>query len=434
MRIESIPLNIGRRRQVLFDLKESVSLTPEEKEEIWPWITNWFTNEKPNSYAPRFNTQRTNYRCIFHSKEVREPTGQGIRARSVRQPLEVPCPFTMAVIAHYSDDAKTITHYTIDRSSINNPCPDHTHDLDRVDMVKRCDGLRAIAHHRMSLMAPDAKANVVFHGMKALPRFEEAGGKYFTNSEVYHAGREFRKPTGSSKNGSQGGNDVKNDDSPAPSRSSQKKRKRSSPESVDGSSQATDTDQSTTTRTQITERDLEKLSSRPLDEIKQRRDYLYESMPAIDLVSRVKEILSKSQAMTQGAGVTTEDPLFNRVTALQRRYVRPRESGLAHIWQPLSGEDEMRRPLSAEPDDRRPDWTISHDGQPSVQEGLDDQSRPSERRASVSVGELMWTGLSSNPHRHAPSRPREHHVSKAGASSADRSHFVRLVCNSDEDD
>ncbi|TIA77570.1 hypothetical protein D6C76_04647 [Aureobasidium pullulans] len=195
MHIETIPLDIGRRRQILFELNEPVTLSAEEYEEIKPWVSNWYTNEKANSYAPRFNTQRTNYRCIFHAQKASEPAGKGLRARSTRQPLEKPCPFTMGVVAHYAKDGKSVVRYTIDRTSIHDRCPDHTHDIEMVDKTRRCDGLRAIAYHRMSLMAPDAKANLVFHSMKELPRYEEAGGKYFTNSEVYHVGREFRKPT-----------------------------------------------------------------------------------------------------------------------------------------------------------------------------------------------------------------------------------------------
>jgi hypothetical protein len=41
MIIESIPLDVARRRQVLFDLKEAVTLSVEEYEEIQPWVSNW---------------------------------------------------------------------------------------------------------------------------------------------------------------------------------------------------------------------------------------------------------------------------------------------------------------------------------------------------------------------------------------------------------
>lgn len=131
MHIESIPIDIGRRRQELFELKEAVTLTPAEYEVIFPWVSNWYTNEKANSFAPRFNTQRTNYRCIFHAKRPQEPGGKGIRARSIRAPLENPCPFTMGVVAHYDKDAK-ITKYIVGRTSISNRCPDRTHSAKKL--------------------------------------------------------------------------------------------------------------------------------------------------------------------------------------------------------------------------------------------------------------------------------------------------------------
>lgn len=101
----------------------------------------------------------------------------------------------MSVVANYSSDAQAIVSYTIDRTSTYDRCPDHTHDLDLVDQTHRCDGLRAIAHHKMWQMAPDAKASVVFQSMKELSRFEDVGGKHWTCSEVYYIGQKFRKPT-----------------------------------------------------------------------------------------------------------------------------------------------------------------------------------------------------------------------------------------------
>lgn len=101
----------------------------------------------------------------------------------------------MSVVANYAPDGQTILTYTIDRTSTYDRCPDHTHDLDLVDQTHRPDGLRAIAHHKMWQMAPDAKASVVFQSMKELPRFEDVGGKHFTCGEVYYIGMKFRKPT-----------------------------------------------------------------------------------------------------------------------------------------------------------------------------------------------------------------------------------------------
>jgi hypothetical protein len=41
MIIETIPLDVARRRQVLFELTEAVTLSSEEYEEIKPWVSNW---------------------------------------------------------------------------------------------------------------------------------------------------------------------------------------------------------------------------------------------------------------------------------------------------------------------------------------------------------------------------------------------------------
>jgi hypothetical protein len=41
MILESIPLGVARRRQVLFELNEAVTLSAEEYEEIRPWVSNW---------------------------------------------------------------------------------------------------------------------------------------------------------------------------------------------------------------------------------------------------------------------------------------------------------------------------------------------------------------------------------------------------------
>jgi hypothetical protein len=153
------------------------------------------SNAKAGAYAPRFNTQRTYYRCLFHSQKAPPSASKGIRARPTRQPLEKPCPFTMSVVANYAPDGQSILTYTINRTSTYDRCPDHTHDLDLVDQTHRPDGLRAIAHHKMWQMAPDAKASVVFQSMKELPRFEDVGGKHFTCGEVYYIGMKFRKPT-----------------------------------------------------------------------------------------------------------------------------------------------------------------------------------------------------------------------------------------------
>jgi len=49
MIIETIPLDIAQRRQVLFELNEAVTLSPEEYEEIKPWVPNWCKYQKGKS-------------------------------------------------------------------------------------------------------------------------------------------------------------------------------------------------------------------------------------------------------------------------------------------------------------------------------------------------------------------------------------------------
>jgi len=119
--------------------------------------TKRITKNKPTP------NQLTNYRCLFRETEPRETNGAGIRARLLRQPLPIPCPSTMAVVAVFDATGENIVEWLFKWSGKRKG---HTHDLDHCDSTRRCSGLHQIAEHRMAAMAPNASAKAAFHDMK----------------------------------------------------------------------------------------------------------------------------------------------------------------------------------------------------------------------------------------------------------------------------
>jgi hypothetical protein len=141
MIIESIPLDVARRRQVLFDLKEAVTLSVEEYEEIQPWVSNWCKLRRSDMDTMHLSfeflffwcisfiyscfgvlwmmfTQRTQYDYTFLSTELTLfKTSQQCKSRSIRTTLQhttniLPLPLPQRKSTPISQQRHTRTHNT----------------------------------------------------------------------------------------------------------------------------------------------------------------------------------------------------------------------------------------------------------------------------------------------------------------------------------
>lgn len=241
-------------------------------------------------------------------------------------------------------------------------------------------------------MAPEAKANIVFHGMKELPGFEEAGGEYLTNSEVYHMGRQFRKVTDASKPTSEIDSEPEEgaDKLPRPPRWSSKKKKRKRAIELPSGIRTRNPQPSKVEPLQPGHVQNEHIRSQPENETVETRRRLYEDVPVESLFSRVQEILSRLTG-ARGTAVAPidldipaeADPVPQAADWLEDQ----REA--SYTWQRAASRVELNRPSMARADVTLPTWMTSN-GPALVPLGAAVHAqRPREREVPVSIGDLL---------------------------------------------
>src|SRR5207248_843059 len=116
----SNPADLSTWRQKLFSLDNEIKLFPGEFEEIWPYVTNFWTRHRIGKPTHDNPSQRIDiYYCRLFRKKQMESKGQGIRKKGIRTTPQ--CEMKLQLTEQYSPD-RTLQYVIINRFS---PCQEH---------------------------------------------------------------------------------------------------------------------------------------------------------------------------------------------------------------------------------------------------------------------------------------------------------------------
>ncbi|KIW01833.1 uncharacterized protein PV09_06684, partial [Verruconis gallopava] len=181
--LNRIPLDIGHHRQLLFDLVTPVQFDQNAWDRYWPFIDNvWCLHNKADVSAHLPTTGKTEKfwgGCRLQrqwKQQDRDPTNSGGRKRNRRQPGQCPAKFRVVL------EPNGIR--TLERSK-----EAHSHDLDYIDSIKRCSGVRALVAD--PFFAGWESGSILAYlkdpanAPPSLPfLLDQAGGKYLERREI----------------------------------------------------------------------------------------------------------------------------------------------------------------------------------------------------------------------------------------------------------
>lgn len=182
-------------RHRMFELRETIQLTVEQKEVIWPYVDNfWERRGGHTEIRPTLGTATWNYRCR-NSRKQSAPRGTGKRNKPIR-PVHEQCGCRIRITARYQakpDDNLfgEVAWWTFTRSRVST---DHLPmcSIDQLDRLKRSSQVKAMAAAEMS---KGYQGKEVFDRLqypndaKARAEFAAMGGSQLKLSDVHNAAR-----------------------------------------------------------------------------------------------------------------------------------------------------------------------------------------------------------------------------------------------------
>jgi hypothetical protein len=187
----SNPADLTTWRQRLFSLDNEVKLFPGEFEEIWPYVTNFWSRQIIGKHTRDNPTQRIDtYYCRLFRKQQMSSKGQGLRKKGIR--VAPQCGMKLQLTEQYSPD-RVLQYVTVTRFG---PCQEHNHTLEYMDEIKRNQKLMDIAGHEVSNGYQYAAIARTMTG-RLRPEAEQAlidaGGLFFDRQDVKNAGRHWKR-------------------------------------------------------------------------------------------------------------------------------------------------------------------------------------------------------------------------------------------------
>ncbi|KAI5303660.1 phosphatidylinositol-binding protein scs2 [Ascosphaera pollenicola] len=183
------PPNLGRIRQLLFELKEPTEISVEEYERYWPFVDNVWVKQRSNSTKGGLMTTDY-YMCRLRrptcrgSTAARTPPVDGKKLRNKKRREGSTCNVQIKVVKFEG------AYTTVTISKTPGSSRSHSHDLDYIDKVKRNSGLLEYAKK-------EAKKGYLPSSIYAKFREEpqkllDAGGKFFTITDVRNISAKWR--------------------------------------------------------------------------------------------------------------------------------------------------------------------------------------------------------------------------------------------------
>ena len=185
----SPPRDLAFMRQRLFDIKDKIELQVDEFERYWPYVDNvWVRQHKAGAdktgrvitdyYACRL--QRPTYTPKPTDSPRRE--GQPTRKKQIREGGT--CQMRLKTIQYQGG----YTGYTIVRVGDETQ---HSHDLERIDKIKRTSVLMEIA--KSEVMKGYMPASVFTVMNEDLDKLVAAGGQHLNRNDVRNASQQWRQ-------------------------------------------------------------------------------------------------------------------------------------------------------------------------------------------------------------------------------------------------
>jgi len=171
-----VPSDLAQWRQRLFESTgETITMSLEQWEQYWPFVTNfWTRNRQP--YAPkRKRTVRTHWICRFHKEKAYKSLGTGKRDKQVRE--EIGCP---AKLVEVHDCPTNRREFTMTGR--------HNHSITELDMTKRNDAIHSWVETQLlqgfSATAIEKVAKGKGKDPSARQNLLDAGGRYLSVRDI----------------------------------------------------------------------------------------------------------------------------------------------------------------------------------------------------------------------------------------------------------
>ena len=190
-----LPENTPATREAVFLMKSSIKWTPEQFDEYWPLVDNFWVCNKPNNAVTDRGTQSSCWWCRLHKGETLSET-HGQRNKALR--TVAPCGMKIKMVKTYSQSDHSILlsislSLHIDKK---HACWEHNHQQDYLDQVKINSFVMNIAGKAVSQRYEVHSVRSNLKGVKWTENrtaLEAAGGRHITLKHCHNAGTEWKK-------------------------------------------------------------------------------------------------------------------------------------------------------------------------------------------------------------------------------------------------
>jgi hypothetical protein len=176
----SVPPDLAQWRQRLFQPSEgeNITLSQEQWEQFWPYMTNVWTRHKM-PYAPkRKKTIRTHWDCRFHKSQPNKTLSTGKRGKQIREGIGCP-----AKLVEVQDLLSNCREYLVTGS--------HNHSILELDITKCNNGIQSWVESRLlqgfSPTAIEKVAKGKGKDPSARKNLIDAGGRHLSVQDIRNA-------------------------------------------------------------------------------------------------------------------------------------------------------------------------------------------------------------------------------------------------------
>ena len=186
----SNPPNLAAMRRELFDIKDTIELSPADLETYWPYVDNIWQKCRTGAPQKEENITTEWYWCRLRRSSSQKystpkPTPEGKRTRKKRMREEVTCPMGLKIV-HTSGVEKSCKVVRAVAGEVA-----HTHDIDYLDGLKRNSAIMDTA--RREAVKGFLPASIFAKLWNEPDKMNEAGGKFMKVSDVRNVQYHWRQ-------------------------------------------------------------------------------------------------------------------------------------------------------------------------------------------------------------------------------------------------
>jgi 2,5-diamino-6-(ribosylamino)-4(3H)-pyrimidinone 5'-phosphate reductase len=176
--------NLGLLRQRLFEIEDTIELSPADFRVYWPYMDNVWVKSRVIT-EPGLTTEYFSCRLRSKKQQNAKPTPEGKQQRAKRERPDILCRMSLKII-HNEGVIRSHTIMPAAEKDVK-----HTHDLDYIDSIKRN---RAIMDTARREAVKGFTPTSIFNKMWEEPeKMREAGGEYLKLSDVRNVQYHWRQ-------------------------------------------------------------------------------------------------------------------------------------------------------------------------------------------------------------------------------------------------